>query len=328
MSASELIPSIYLDFVRGGHADPLVPVFQHNQMDLRGLAGLSSRILSLLSDEEGNQSGRVRAVWCFPYLRATWRGKASSNCTNSQLCPRYRKKRIAPPARPSRDWQSVTETSHARTNFGKVRWATLARVTRLMSSWQFITNMRPAIRDEPWRLHVRRSTSFAVQTNWERLRRPRTTRPRKDLNIACCVSKRKASRSRPPLSAHSRAIASKSKASNSPEDPARRRDIITVWSNGRGVINDVFPISWKTCEWSDEQSTCYTRAFVRRASPRLVALGPERQFSSLLRKQPGFPFGSLMPYGLDDEGRPIFLISTMAAHAESASRSTRQPVCD
>ena len=51
--ASELIPSIYLDFVRGGHADPLVPVFQHNQMDLRGLAGLSSRILSLLSDEEG-----------------------------------------------------------------------------------------------------------------------------------------------------------------------------------------------------------------------------------------------------------------------------------
>jgi uncharacterized protein YprB with RNaseH-like and TPR domain len=50
--ASELIPRIYLDFVRGGHAEPLVPVFQHNQMDLRGLAGLSTRILSLLGDEE------------------------------------------------------------------------------------------------------------------------------------------------------------------------------------------------------------------------------------------------------------------------------------
>ena len=49
---SELIPRIYLDFVRGGHADPLVPVFQHNQMDLRGLAKLSGRILSLLGDEE------------------------------------------------------------------------------------------------------------------------------------------------------------------------------------------------------------------------------------------------------------------------------------
>ena len=49
---SELIPRIYLDFVRSGHADPLVPVFLHNQMDLRGLAGLSGRILSLLGDEE------------------------------------------------------------------------------------------------------------------------------------------------------------------------------------------------------------------------------------------------------------------------------------
>jgi tetratricopeptide (TPR) repeat protein len=50
--ASELIPGIYLDFVRGGHADALVPVFRHNQMDLRGLAGLSGRILSLLGEEE------------------------------------------------------------------------------------------------------------------------------------------------------------------------------------------------------------------------------------------------------------------------------------
>jgi tetratricopeptide (TPR) repeat protein len=52
--ASELIPRIYLDFVRGGRADALVPVFHHNQMDLRGLAGLSSRILTLLGDEEAS----------------------------------------------------------------------------------------------------------------------------------------------------------------------------------------------------------------------------------------------------------------------------------
>ena len=54
---SELIPRIYLDFVRHGHADPLVPVFQHNQMDLRGLAGLSGRILSLLGEETISQDG-------------------------------------------------------------------------------------------------------------------------------------------------------------------------------------------------------------------------------------------------------------------------------
>ena len=49
---SGLIPQIYHDFIRGGPPERLIPVFQHNQMDLRGLAGLSSRILSLLSDAE------------------------------------------------------------------------------------------------------------------------------------------------------------------------------------------------------------------------------------------------------------------------------------
>ena len=49
---SDLIPRIYLDFVRGGPPERLIPVFHHNQMDLRGLAALSSRILSLLSDAE------------------------------------------------------------------------------------------------------------------------------------------------------------------------------------------------------------------------------------------------------------------------------------
>ena len=49
---SELIPQIYYDFLRGGPPEPLVPVFLHNQMDLRGLAALSSRVLSLLAEPE------------------------------------------------------------------------------------------------------------------------------------------------------------------------------------------------------------------------------------------------------------------------------------
>jgi uncharacterized protein len=51
---SDLIPRIYLDFVRGGPPERLIPIFHHNQMDLRGLAALSGRILSLLSDAETN----------------------------------------------------------------------------------------------------------------------------------------------------------------------------------------------------------------------------------------------------------------------------------
>jgi heme iron utilization protein len=49
----------------------------------------------------------------------------------------------------------------------------------------------------------------------------------------------------------------------------------------------------------------------------LVYLGRMGSLSTLSRKQPGFPFGSVMPYGLDEHGRPIFLISTMAMHTQN-----------
>lgn len=34
-------------------------------------------------------------------------------------------------------------------------------------------------------------------------------------------------------------------------------------------------------------------------------------------KVPGYPFGSLMPYALDEEFRPLFLISSMAVHTKN-----------
>src|SRR5438128_12536680 len=49
----------------------------------------------------------------------------------------------------------------------------------------------------------------------------------------------------------------------------------------------------------------------------LMYLGRIGSLSTLSRKQPGFPFGSVMPYGLDDRGRPIFLISTIAMHTQN-----------
>jgi hypothetical protein len=49
----------------------------------------------------------------------------------------------------------------------------------------------------------------------------------------------------------------------------------------------------------------------------LLHLGRIGSLSTLSRKQPGFSFGSVMPYGLDDHGRPIFLISTMAMHTQN-----------
>jgi putative heme iron utilization protein len=55
----------------------------------------------------------------------------------------------------------------------------------------------------------------------------------------------------------------------------------------------------------------------------LVYLGRIGSLSTLSRKQPGFPFGSVMPYGLDSRGRPIFLISTMAMHTQNLQADPR-----
>ena len=51
---SAMIPQYYFDYLRGGSPEPLVQIFLHNQMDLRGLAGLASRILSVLAEPDAN----------------------------------------------------------------------------------------------------------------------------------------------------------------------------------------------------------------------------------------------------------------------------------
>ena len=52
-------------------------------------------------------------------------------------------------------------------------------------------------------------------------------------------------------------------------------------------------------------------------------MGRVGSLSTLSRKQPGFPFGSVMPYALDESGRPIFLISTMAMHTQNLKAEPR-----
>jgi len=55
----------------------------------------------------------------------------------------------------------------------------------------------------------------------------------------------------------------------------------------------------------------------------LMHVGRIGSLSTLSRKQQGFPFGSVMPYGLDVHGRPIFLISTMAMHTQNVQADSR-----
>lgn len=49
----------------------------------------------------------------------------------------------------------------------------------------------------------------------------------------------------------------------------------------------------------------------------LVHLQQTGGLSTISRKQPGWPFGSVMPYGLDEQGQPSFLISSMAMHTQN-----------
>jgi len=73
---------------------------------------------------------------------------------------------------------------------------------------------------------------------------------------------------------------------------------------------------------SSDQPAVPEPSFAERART-LVYLGRVGCLSTVSRKQPGFPFGSVMPYGLDNHGQPIFLISTMAMHTQNLQADPR-----
>ncbi len=62
-------------------------------------------------------------------------------------------------------------------------------------------------------------------------------------------------------------------------------------------------------------------SFAERART-LVHLGRVGTLSSLSRRHPSWPFGSVMPFGLD-AGRPTLLISTMAMHTQNLLADSR-----
>jgi putative heme iron utilization protein len=55
----------------------------------------------------------------------------------------------------------------------------------------------------------------------------------------------------------------------------------------------------------------------------LVHVGRVGTLSTVSQKVAEFPFGSVAPYGLDERGRPTFLISTMAMHTQNVLANDR-----
>ena len=55
----------------------------------------------------------------------------------------------------------------------------------------------------------------------------------------------------------------------------------------------------------------------------LLHQGRTGTMATLSRRHPGHPFASIMPYALDDSGRPLFLISSMAMHTQNLGGDAR-----
>ena len=55
----------------------------------------------------------------------------------------------------------------------------------------------------------------------------------------------------------------------------------------------------------------------------LLSTASTATLSTVSRRHIGFPFGSLMPFALDDAGQPLFLISSMAVHTQNLSADPR-----
>jgi hypothetical protein len=55
----------------------------------------------------------------------------------------------------------------------------------------------------------------------------------------------------------------------------------------------------------------------------LTYLGRNGTLATLSRRHPGHPFASLMPYALDADGRPLFLISALAMHTQNLEGDPR-----
>src|SRR5260370_38469087 len=68
---------------------------------------------------------------------------------------------------------------------------------------------------------------------------------------------------------------------------------------------------------ASDQAAAAEPTYAERART-LVYVGRIGSLSTLSRKQQGFPFSSVMPHGLDSQGPPVFLISTMPMHTQNA----------
>jgi len=73
---------------------------------------------------------------------------------------------------------------------------------------------------------------------------------------------------------------------------------------------------------ADPSSDAEEPSYAERART-LVHLGRVGALSTISQRHASWPFGSVMPYGLDERGGPTFLVSTMAMHTQNLTGDPR-----
>jgi putative heme iron utilization protein len=73
----------------------------------------------------------------------------------------------------------------------------------------------------------------------------------------------------------------------------------------------------------DEEAPAAPEPSYAERARTLVYRGRTGALATLSRKHPGHPFASVMPYAIDDDGQPLFLISTLAMHTQNLHADSR-----
>jgi hypothetical protein len=71
-----------------------------------------------------------------------------------------------------------------------------------------------------------------------------------------------------------------------------------------------------------DEATAPEPTFAERART-LAYLGRTGSLATVSRRHPGHPFASVMPYALDADGRPLFLVSAIAMHTQNVEADRR-----
>ena len=73
--------------------------------------------------------------------------------------------------------------------------------------------------------------------------------------------------------------------------------------------------------WAAEYPRSHTlSAHVAKNARELLLKEYRGALSTLSKAMPGFPFGSVVPYCLDEQGRPLILISRIAQHTHNLQK--------